>query len=115
MAAQQGLWIDVGAADPGREVERGASPVPPREADHLTTGNTGATARERRGEKGVRGLQPAVVDRDRAVPHHHPGEGDDPAVGGTHRRTDGDVEVDAPVTGKAAERGERLHDGTARW
>jgi hypothetical protein len=115
MAAKQGLGIDVDTADSGREVQRGASPVPAGETDHLTTGNTGARAGQRPGEKGIRGLQPAVVDRDRAVPHHRPGEGDDPAVGGSYLGSGADREVNAPVSGKTAQRSKRLHDGTAGW
>jgi hypothetical protein len=116
MAAKQGLGIDVGAVNPGREVHRGASPVPTGESDHLIAGNTGAPGGQRPGEKRVRGLQPAVVDRDRAVPHHRPHEGDDPTVGGSHLGSGGDGKVDTPVTGETAERGIRLHDRTAhRW
>lgn len=113
MAAEQGLGIDVGAADPGREVQRGTPPVPPGEADHLTGDNTGPRAGQRPGEKGVRGLQPAVVDRHRTVPHHHSGEADDPTVGGSHLGSGPDREVDTPVPGETAERGIRLRDETA--
>jgi hypothetical protein len=114
MATEQRLGIDVGAIDPGREVKRGATPVPPGEADHLTAGNTSARADQRSREKGVRGLQPAVIDRDRAVPHHHSDERDDPVVGCSHLRSGADPEVDAPVSGKAPERGKTFHDGAAR-
>jgi len=110
VALQQRLGVDVYTIDPRREVQRGPPTVPTRATDELAADDSIPRPDHDRGEERIRRLQATVVDGDRPVAHDNAGEADHPRVCRPNRGVLINDEVEAPMTGIAADRGKTLVD-----
>lgn len=77
--------VEIAVAGPQREMEGGEAMGNAAEADRLSGGHFLATVDEAGGQKRVASPETAsVLDRDRLIARHHPGEGNGPGGRRSH-------------------------------
>ena len=105
--------IDVAPGDPEREVQGRATGMVPGDTQRCAHADPGAFARSGPSQVGVRRANPrTVVDAHRSVAGHHSDKDNGPVGGGSHRRSLGNAEIDAPMPRVESDRGESTDDGS---